>query len=946
MSKFTYFTQVKKVVEPPKFCKKNNIKINQIFSLVNEIYNQRDTTGLSDKEKYIEIGQMIFTAQGPRENVLFSYYTLGNIEDESRILDARDEDIFLCFNCDICALDKTEAVGVYSKSKIQVLKNVVEELCEDIVTKTGVDFRLTPNATIYLPGHLLVTTRTHVPNYNTFLTFGVFQGYFALIEKFKEEGVEANCIWNGRTGSELYHSHCHFTDYKIPIVEYVKEKFKRLSQDTINIESVNFKNFGNTVRDYIILQSPDIKKLQGLCSNFIFNTQVFGREKYKKLTGCSVIANFVIINHENVNHYVIIFAIVNKYARGIKVENQSVFCVPSTHQIMISPSQIDLVKKNEIKIIEHVNTKLFYKLDMVDKDDFNYIYIEEQPHDEKQFAENIITLHKSLLNPKFKSAPSFLLKAEILQYILGKGFNLNQEVIAENFMKILRNYDCFEDKKKCDEVQFGFFKTILTCVFLTYNKIEKGQIIRTSSKAAGLQRFAQKASMFKYAEFVRPSLDIKQCTWLKGDYLHSVLIESIGDTIMYTPIEELNKIVLAENVRIGDKSAFGYNLKANLNFIKNFEVLIKIQKINNNERLRSFIHELEAGKLVNTIRKCCMNFMLTFGKFVCAGSLPDPNSPNYDLCDGSSDQTGYIFVEYISPSNTFDSMLRNKIDIVPFFSCVSQVLSAVLFSNQYYGFTHYDLHLGNILLVPIDSCISNDVMKTNYHLKNVTLENICFQYYPVIIDYGRTYVKGMDKNDIYYDKSLAHYYGVTSFKSNQVFDLWTFFVNLLFNICAFQPDFILQTNNQNMVEIYASSGLKRYIKVILKHFYFFFTQSGKKVTDFYNSSDDDVEILYDEIVKVCNYMIVLPTTTRNNDKYKMMLNYFAKGLFRNIYDKLGHKYVWNLPERFTNSVDIDSLLNDLIDMIRDTTNNIEKDFKDVYGYDLSKSEVFDVKYEN
>ena len=61
----------------------------------------------------------------------------------------------------------------------------------------------------------------------------------------------------------------------------------------------------------------------------------------------------------------------------------------------------------------------------------------------------------------------------------------------------------------------------------------------------------------------------------------------------------------------------------------------------------------------------------------------------------------------------------------------------------------------------------------------------------------------------------------------------------------------------------------------------------------------------------------------------MMLNYFAKGLFRNIYDKLGHKYVWNLPERFTNSVDIDSLLNDLIDMIRDTTNNIEKDFKGV-----------------
>ena len=583
---------------------------------------------------------------------------------------------------------------------------------------------------------------------------------------------------------------------------------------------------------------------------------------------------------------------------------------------------------------------------MVLEDDFNFIYIDEQPLNEKQFAQNIITLHKSLLNPKFKSAPQMLLKAEILQYILGKGFNLNEEVIADNFMKILTNYDCFEDKKKCDEDQFGFFKTILTCVFLTYHKIENSQIIRTSSKAAGLQRFSQKASMFKYAEFVRPSIDVTQCTWLRGDYLHNVLIETIGDIIMYTPIEELNKIVLAENVRIGDKSAFGYNLKANLNFIKNFEVLIKIQKINNNERLRSFIHELEAGKLVNTIRKSCMNFMLTFGKFVCAGSLPDPNSPNYDLCDGSSDQTGYIFVEYISPSNTFDSMLRNKIDIVPFFSCVSQVLSAVLFSNQYYGFTHYDLHLGNILLVPIDSCISNDVMIANYHLKNNTLENICYQYYPVIIDYGRTYVKEMDKSYIYYDKSLAHYYGVTSFKTNQVFDLWTFFVNLLFNVCAFQPELILQTNNQNMVEIDASNGLKSYIYVMLKHFYFFFTQSGKKVTEFYNKSDDDVTVLYDEIVKVCNYMIVLPTNTPNNYKYKIMLNYFAKGLFKNIYDKLGHKYVWNLPERFTNSVDPDGLIHDLEYLINDSNSNVQLNFKSAYGYNLSKAEVFDVKYEN
>ena len=153
---FTYFKPTKRVIpNAKKICKKDSVPINQIFSLVNEIYNKKDTTGLTDNEKYRNFGEMIITAQGKRQDILFSYYVLGNEEDESKILEARDEDLFICFNCDICAIDKTDSVGIYSQSKLQVLKNVVEELCSDITVETGVELRLTPNATIYLPGQFI-----------------------------------------------------------------------------------------------------------------------------------------------------------------------------------------------------------------------------------------------------------------------------------------------------------------------------------------------------------------------------------------------------------------------------------------------------------------------------------------------------------------------------------------------------------------------------------------------------------------------------------------------------------------------------------------------------------------------------------------------------------------------------------------------------------------------
>lgn len=72
------------------------------------------------------------------------------------------------------------------------------------------------------------------------------------------------------------------------------------------------------------------------------------------------------------------------------------------------------------------------------------------------------------------------------------------------------------------------------------------------------------------------------------------------------------------------------------------------------------------------------------------------------------------------------------------------------------GFTHYDLHLGNVLLVQLNKTY-NFVYEHNGKKYNIVLD-----YFPFIIDYGRSYVNPdiVDKvvGDVIYDSDKKEYY--------------------------------------------------------------------------------------------------------------------------------------------------------------------------------------------
>jgi hypothetical protein len=883
-----------KNISHSKICTRDIVPLNQVFNLVNEIYSQKETSMLSNDEIYRNFGGMIITAKGNKQDLFYSYYVLGNKEDEQQIIKNASNDNFICFNCDLCALDKTDAVGLYNKTKVQILKNVVEEFCDDITTETGFSFRLTPNATVYLPGHLLLTTLTHIPTLSTFLNRELFYSYFMILTKFYNSGVEVNCMWNGFSGSETEHSHCHLTDYKIPVIEYVK---KKNYENNINIENIIFPET-NTPRSYIIIKTTDLSNMFTYCSNFILNTQIFPIEKYKTLTSFVVIANLfvkeVIINKKSTFEYYVIFALVNKTSRFLTVQSgnkkEGVFCIPATSQIMISENQIDFIYKNKDTLIELVNKYTYYPCNMVSETDFT---------SSAKFKDNLIILYKQLTSPKLdvKSLDEELLTSVMFNYI--KDDIKLSSIVIDNYIKILTTYECFENMKRCNVIQFGFFKILLTYVFL-YNHYYKSNV-----NIDLLQKLSIKSSIFYFKSFIK-SYNVNECLWLRGDYVSKVLSETVENVILYTPKEELKKILITENIKIGDKSVSGYMLKAQNKYISKFDILIKIQDLSKSlDNKAMYEHELEAGKCINLIRKKCMNFMLTFGGFTCLSSMPSQSDKKYNVCNNGNELLGHLLVEYIQSSFTINSGIKEgTLSVANIYSLLTQTLSAVLFANLYYGFTHYDLHLSNILAVPINNCIKDNIYIAKYHVEDKILENVCYGYYPVIIDYGKSYTNDMSKDKIY----------PLQITSNKVYDHWTIFIKLLYYICAYNPSILLKENLNTDLEIVCSDFIEKYICIFLEYFYYYITSQYDN--KFRNNNKPSVIALYDEVLEIAEDSYIQNLSIEN--KYSYVKEAFKLHVFKNIYSKTGHDYVWFLPFKYLSNIEEDNLLDDLEIFVQET----------------------------
>ena len=115
-------------------------------------------------------------------------------------------------------------------------------------------------------------------------------------------------------------------------------------------------------------------------------------------------------------------------------------------------------------------------------------------------------------------------------------------------------------------------------------------------------------------------------------------------------------------------------------------------------------------------------------------------------------------------------------------SLLYQTFLALFIAQQERRFTHYDLHLENILL---RRCLTRTFFLYRFSFENVTMNRLIYTggYFPVIFDYGFAYSKGLD-NHTYKNSFFFTNKGYTSFMYDELTDFKTLLVRLAsFDTC-------------------------------------------------------------------------------------------------------------------------------------------------------------------
>lgn len=163
-------------------------------------------------------------------------------------------------------------------------------------------------------------------------------------------------------------------------------------------------------------------------------------------------------------------------------------------------------------------------------------------------------------------------------------------------------------------------------------------------------------------------------------------------------------------------------------------------------------HELQVANGLNKLKEFCPHFCGGFGS---TKVLMDGDYKNKKLKNPFKAETKYpiyidaLFMEYIEDAPKFSTFIKNKSNDV-IYSSIKQVMMAIMIAQKLCKFSHYDLHSYNIMM---KECDPDSVFLYILDKDNVFTVPT-YGYYPVIIDYGFSYIQDMDNNPLY--STLAH----------------------------------------------------------------------------------------------------------------------------------------------------------------------------------------------
>lgn len=193
-----------------------------------------------------------------------------------------------------------------------------------------------------------------------------------------------------------------------------------------------------------------------------------------------------------------------------------------------------------------------------------------------------------------------------------------------------------------------------------------------------------------------------------------------------------------KNLRLGGKQGIVGIMKTH----DGQEILYKIsQQVNH-----LVDHEYMVMNSLNDLKNYCPHFCKSVGMIK---SLVNPSNgikgDPFDINDCKYPPKKHILLmEYHKNCKKLSTMLENKkISDSVIFSCIKQVLNAINIAQQKKKFTHYDLHSDNILM---KKC--NKDLVFFYKGSGINRLQPTYGYYPIIIDFGFSYIGDMHDNPL------------------------------------------------------------------------------------------------------------------------------------------------------------------------------------------------------
>jgi hypothetical protein len=189
-------------------------------------------------------------------------------------------------------------------------------------------------------------------------------------------------------------------------------------------------------------------------------------------------------------------------------------------------------------------------------------------------------------------------------------------------------------------------------------------------------------------------------------------------------------------------------------------------------------HEGIVMERLTKIRSWCPHFIELY-KYGKSRMSKEWHTLNYPFKNsGKTIELDMILMEYIENSYTLDELIqKDNVSNHEIYSIILQVLSAITLGYNECKFTHNDLHCSNIMLRECD--INVAILYKFDDEKSILIPSM--GYVPVLIDFGYSYVKDIEKHNIYCNMEHTEY-GHVPLKSNFKHDIRMFLITLSNNI--------------------------------------------------------------------------------------------------------------------------------------------------------------------